>query len=203
MSDACQDEPKLLLVTPRFRVESVESTAADGSQRRREIVRHPGAVAILPVVDANHVCLIRNYRVSVAKTLVEIPAGTLEPGEDPQAAAHRELIEETGYRAERLEPLFAFYLSPGILDERMHLFAATGLTLGPAAREPSEQIENLVATWDQALRLIEEGTIQDAKTIVGLLAYLRFRGVQGESSLGGRNTGPPFGSAAGSSFETR
>ena len=74
-----------------------------------------------------------------------------------------------------MEPLFAFYLSPGILDERMHLFAATGLTPGPAAREPGEQIENLVTTWDQALRLIEQGEIQDAKTIVGVLGYLRFR----------------------------
>jgi ADP-ribose pyrophosphatase len=83
------------------------------------------------------------------------------------------LVEETGYRAERMDPLLAFYLSPGILDERMHLFVATGLTLGSAAREPGEQIENLVKTWDQALRLIEEGEIQDAKTIVGIMAYVR------------------------------
>ena len=174
MSVPCQDERQVLLVTPRFRVESVERAAADGTRSRREIVRHPGAAAILPVVDDGHICLIRNFRVSVGKTLVEIPAGTLERGEDPQAAAHRELAEETGYRAERMDPLLAFYLSPGIMDERIHLFAATGLTLGSAVREPGEQIENLVTTWDQALRLIEEGDIQDAKTIVGILAYLRW-----------------------------
>jgi ADP-ribose pyrophosphatase len=129
-------------------------------------------VAIVPVVDENHVCLIRNFRVSVGKTLVEIPAGTLEPDEDPRAAALRELAEETGYRADRLELLTACYLSPGILDERMHVFVATGLTLGPAAREPGEQIENLVVTWDEVLQQIRDGTIQDAKTIVGVLGYL-------------------------------
>ena len=187
MSDPCQDKRQVLLVTPRFHVESVERAAADGTRPRREIVRHPGAVAILPVVDDDHVCLIRNFRVSVGRTLVEIPAGTLEPGEDPQAAAQRELVEETGYRAERMDPLFALYLSPGITDERVHLFVATGLTLGSAAREPGEQIENLVTTWDQALRLIEEGDIQDAKTIVGILAHLRFPGLRT------RATEPPRG----------
>lgn len=184
MSNPCQDEPQVLLVTPRFRVESVQTAAADGTRRRREIVRHPGAVAVLPVVDDDHVCLIRNFRASVGRTLVEIPAGTLEPGEDPQAAAQRELAEETGYRAERMEPLLTFYLSPGILDERMHLFVATGLTLGPAAREPGEQIENLLTTWDQALRLIEEGEIQDAKTIVGILAYLRWPRIAANGEFG-------------------
>ena len=124
---------------------------------------------------ASHVCLIRNFRVSAGKTLVEIPAGTLEPGEDPRAAAFRELAEETGYHADEMELLAACYLSPGILDERMHVFVATGLTLGQAAREPGEQIENLVTTWAEAVQQIRDGTIQDAKTIVGLLAYLRFR----------------------------
>lgn len=193
MSDAVQDEPQLLLATRLFRVESVEVVAADGTLRRRQIIRHPGSVAILPVVDDNHVCLIRNFRASAGRMLIEIPAGTLEPGEEPRAAAHRELAEETGYRAVRMDPLFACYLSPGILDERMQLFIATGLKPGPTAREPGEQIENLVTTWDQALQRIEKGEIQDAKTIVGVLAYL----------LGVRKTGPPFSSATGSSPETR
>ena len=99
MSDAGRDQREVLLATPRFSVESVEVAAADGTLHRREIVRHPGSVAIVPVVDDNHVCLIRNFRASAGRILVEIPAGTLEPGEDPQAAAHRELAEETGYRA--------------------------------------------------------------------------------------------------------
>ena len=175
MHDRPPDEERLLLVTRRFRVKSVQETMPDGTPRQREVIRHAGSVAIVPVVDENHVCLIRNFRVSVGKTLVEIPAGTLEPDEDPRAAALRELAEETGYRADRLELLTACYLSPGILDERMHVFVATGLTLGPAAREPGEQIENLVVTWDEAIQQIRDGTIEDAKTIVGVLGYLRFR----------------------------
>lgn len=172
MNDRQHDQEQLLLVTRRFRVKLVQETTPDGATRQREIVRHLGSVAIVPVVDENHVCLIRNFRVSVGKTLVEIPAGTLEPDEDPRAAALRELAEETGYRADQLELLTACYLSPGILDERMHVFVATGLSLGPAAREPGEQIENLVVTWDEALEQIRNGTIQDAKTIVGVLGYL-------------------------------
>ena len=174
MNDRPQDE-KLLLVSRRFRVESVQEITPDGARRQREVIRHAGSVAIVPVVDDDHVCLIRNFRVSVGKTLVEIPAGTLEPGEDPRVAAFRELAEETGYRAGEMELLAACYLSPGILDERMHVFVATGLTLGQAAREPGEQIENLVTTWAETVQHIREGTIQDAKTIVGLLAYLKFR----------------------------
>lgn len=193
MSDADREGRRVLLTARRFRVESVETTSADGTLRRWEIVRHPGSVAILPVVDESHVCLIRNFRASAGRMLVEIPAGTLEPGEDPQAAAHRELAEETGYHAARMDPLLACYLSPGILDERMQLFVASGLKPGPAAREPGEQIENLVTTWDQAQRMIEKGEIEDAKTIVGVLAYL----------LGVRKTGPPFSSVTGSSPETR
>ena len=169
------DEEQLLLVTRRFRVQSVQETTSDGTQRRREVIRHPGSVAIVPVVDESHVCLIRNFRVSAGKALVEIPAGTLEPDEDPRAAAWRELAEETGYRADKLELLTACYLSPGILDERMHVFVATGLTLGQAAREPGEQIENLVVTWDEAIQQIRDGTIEDAKTILGVLGYLLSR----------------------------
>jgi ADP-ribose pyrophosphatase len=162
---------RVLLTASRFRVESVERTAPDGSVRLREVVRHPGAVTILPIVDDEHVCLIRNYRVAVARTLIELPAGTLEPGEDPATTAERELIEETGYRAGRIEKLHEFLLSPGILDERMHLYVATDLTAGDAHREPGEEIENLVVPWTTALEWVRNGQIEDAKTIVGLLLY--------------------------------
>jgi ADP-ribose pyrophosphatase len=166
---------KLLLTTDRFRVEEVRQTLAGGGIRKRAIVRHPGAVAIIPLVDADHVCLIRNYRISVEQTLLEIPAGTLEPGEPPSETAQRELREETGYTADKLTPVAAFYLSPGIVDEKMHVFAAEGLTAGEAAREPGEEIENLIVPWQEALQMIVMGRIQDAKTIAALLLYDRLR----------------------------
>jgi ADP-ribose pyrophosphatase len=119
--------------------------------------------------------LIRNFRVSVQQTLIELPAGTLDPGEDPQTTAQRELAEETGFRAGRWQHLHSFYLSPGILDERMHLFLATDLVAGPPAREPGEEIETLITPWGQALAWIASGEIQDAKTIAGLLFYDQLR----------------------------
>ena len=162
---------KILLTTPRFRVETVERTTASGFTIRREVVRHPGAVTILPLVDTDHVCLIKNYRVAVARTLIELPAGTLEPGEDPLETARRELTEETGYRAARLELLHTFFLSPGILDERMYLFLASELTAGNAQREVCEEIENLVVSWNEAIAGVMQRQIEDAKTIVGLLFF--------------------------------
>jgi ADP-ribose pyrophosphatase len=164
-----------LLETPRFRVVRVQPDLGPA----REIVRHPGAVAIVPLVDDDRVCLIHNYRVSVDRTLIEIPAGTLEPGEDPRLAAERELAEETGYRAAALAPLHSFYLSPGILDERMHVFVATGLVAGEAAREPGERIENHIVPFREAIEMACDGRIHDAKTIVGLLCCQRWRLARG------------------------
>lgn len=164
-----------LLVTSRFSVIEVERRTPDGQLRTRAVVRHPGAVTIVPMVDEDHVCLIRNFRVSVNQTLIELPAGTLEPPEPPEQAAHRELIEETGYKAGVMRELHGFYLSPGILDERMHLFVASDLTAVGAAREPGEEIENLVVSWQEAMQLVESRKIQDAKTISGLLLYDRLR----------------------------
>ncbi len=170
----------VLLTTSRFRVELVERITAGGSRYEKAVVRHPGAVTILPMVDSQNVCLIRSYRVAVGQTLIELPAGTLEPPEEPVVTAHRELIEETGYRAGNLEPLAQFFLSPGVLDERMHVFLATQLTAGSAEREPNEEIENLVVPWEQAIQWTLDGTIQDAKTIVALMLYDRRRERSGE-----------------------
>lgn len=159
----------LLLTTRKFRVVAVRRS--DGTVK--EVVRHPGAVVILPLLLAGDVCLIRNFRVSVNQTLIELPAGTLEEGEPPLETARRELIEETGYRCDSLRLLQQFFLSPGILDERMHLFVAENLIAGPPAREPGEQIENLVVPWNEAMRMVEQGEIHDAKTLVGLLMWDR------------------------------
>ncbi|MEQ8788381.1 MAG: NUDIX hydrolase [Pirellulaceae bacterium] len=167
-------DEELLLQASRFRVVRVTQETERGP-RHREVVRHPGAVTVLPLLDDGRVCLIRNFRPAVGRTLVELPAGTLEPNEPPRETAHRELIEETGYRAQSMAPLGEFFLSPGILDERMHLFVATGLTAGEAEREPGEIIENLVVSWDEALAMVDRGEIEDAKTIVALLQYDRRR----------------------------
>jgi ADP-ribose pyrophosphatase len=163
-----QDE-QLLLQTSKFRVVRATQTTPAGKTKTREIVRHPGACVIVPLLDDGRVCLIRNYRIAVGQTLIELPAGTLEPPEPPHVTAERELIEETGYRAAKIELLHAFYLSPGILDEKMHLYLATGLTPGETAREEGEEIENWLVSWDEAVDLVFSGQIQDAKSIVGLL----------------------------------
>jgi ADP-ribose pyrophosphatase len=169
------DESQPLFAGRRFRVVRVTQPARDGAPHVREIIRHPGAVTILPLLDDERICLVQNYRVAVDRRLVELPAGTLEPGEDPRETAARELAEETGYRAGRLERLATFYTSPGILDEQMHLFLATSLQPGPMALEPGEDIRPLLASWDEALTMIRDGRIEDAKTMAGLLFYRAMR----------------------------
>ena len=168
-----------LLETSKFRIVRTRQEGPGVKTKEREVVRHPGAVAILPLLDDGRVCLIRNRRLSVDQELIELPAGTLEPGEDPAAAAHRELLEETGYRADRLTKLHEFFLSPGILDERMHLYLAEGLTAGAPKREPGEEIENLLVPWGEAMQMTLDGRIHDAKTLIGLLLYDRARGRNG------------------------
>ena len=169
-------EPELLLETRRFRVIRQRHLTPDGVEHVRDTVQHPGAVTVLPMVDDDHVCLIRNYRVAIDQYLIELPAGTLEPGEAPETTAHRELEEETGYRAKHVEKLSAFFMSPGILNERMHLYLATGLTPGPTQLDAGEQIENLVVPWEEAIAMAQDGRIQDSKSLVALLLYDKIRG---------------------------
>ena len=167
----------ILLTTPKFRVvEHVLPPTGDRPEVRRQVIEHPGAVTIIPLVEGDRVCLVRNFRVAVGQTLVELPAGTLEPAEPPQETAIRELREETGYTAQRWRELPAFFMSPGILHERMHLFVAEGLTAGPPAREAGEEIENLVVPWREAVAMAERGEIEDAKSLVGILLWERLRG---------------------------
>jgi ADP-ribose pyrophosphatase len=151
------------------------SLAADGSTILRDIVVHPGAVAILPLIDEGHVCLLRNRRPNVGDTLLEIPAGTLEPGEAPDLAAVRELAEETGYRANEWRKLCAFYPSPGVLSERTHLYVASALTAGQMHLEKDEELTPEVVTWSQAVAWALDGTIQDAKTLVAVLLWDRLK----------------------------
>jgi ADP-ribose pyrophosphatase len=155
---------------------AVETTVdAAGQTVLRDVVLHPGAVAILPVVDADHICLLRNHRPIVGDTLWEIPAGTLEPGEEPAHAAVRELAEETGYSAGGWRKLGAFFPSPGVLSEMTHLFVASQLTAGTMQLEPGEQIEPKIVAWKEALAWATNGTIRDAKTLVALLLWKEVR----------------------------
>ena len=168
------NEPQIVFQGIRFRVERTTQTGADGAEHVRDIVRHPGSVAIVPLLADGRVCLIENYRVAAGQKLLELPAGTLEPGEDPLACARRELAEETGYRAGQIRPLATFYLSPGILDERMSLYLATSLEPGPMALEAGEDILTRSTPWAEALAMVVDGRIQDAKTMLGLLFWRQF-----------------------------
>lgn len=168
-------ESEILLTASRFRIERLSQKLSSGQIFSREIVRHPGAVVILPLLDDGRICLIRNYRIAVNRELLELPAGTLEPDEPPIETARRELIEETGYRAVRVEPLCEFFMSPGILDERMHAFLATGLTAGDADREFGEQITNHLVTPSELDQLVCQGAIRDSKSLTTILYYWRYR----------------------------
>jgi ADP-ribose pyrophosphatase len=145
-----------------------------------EIVRHPGAAAVVPLLsDAREpdptVLLLRQYRYAAGGTLWEIPAGTLERNEEPLACARRELLEEAGARAERVEHLTTIYTTPGFTDERIHLFLATGITAGEPRPEADEFIQLEAVRLSRVLKLIGEGQITDAKSMVALLFVAQFR----------------------------
>lgn len=159
----------------RFNVEETFQRLDDNSLHPRQIVRHPGAAVILPLVSDDTVCLIRTYRVAVERWLWELPAGTLEPPIPPLEQARRELLEETGFRAGVIQHLHTFFMSPGILDEAMHLYVASDLVAGAPEREVGEQIENHFRTWSEIDCMLRNGEILDAKTLVALLWYLRYR----------------------------
>jgi len=164
---ASKDE--VLFVGRRFQVVRREQPLDGGKPAVREVVVHPGAVVILPWVDDDSICLIRNVRVAVGETLLELPAGTLEPPEPPLETAHRELLEETGYTCREMKPLHQFYASPGVMSERMYLYSATGLTAGKQQLEHGEEIQTVITPWDKAVQMAVDGTIRDAKSLVGIL----------------------------------
>jgi ADP-ribose pyrophosphatase len=161
----------------------------NGSVGELEMVRHSGASAVVPflsdpVGDDPHVLLIRQYRYAAEGYLYEIPAGRLDEGEDPADCARRELQEETGCTAERVDPLVTIFTTPGFTDEKIHLFLATGLTNGAVAHEADEFLTVETMPLSQALTMVEQGEIQDAKTALGLL-YAAVRSVSLRVTRGG------------------
>jgi ADP-ribose pyrophosphatase len=142
---------------------------ADGSTAEREVVVHRGAVALVPMLDRHRVCLVQNERHAVGRTLLEVPAGTIDPGEAPEQTAVRELGEETGYRCGRLTKVREWFVSPGVMTEQMHLYLCENLTAGPIAPEQDERLETVILNWDEALAMALDGRIEDAKSILALL----------------------------------
>lgn len=162
---------EVLLETRKFTVRRLEYNVPGQGLVRRELVVHPGAVTILPLLDPQSVIMIRNYRFAVGAELLELPAGTLEPPEPPVECAARELEEETGYKAAHFERLCEFYTTPGFTDERMHVFVATGLTPTKQRLEATEQIRVEIVPLRDALEATTDGRIVDAKTIASLQIY--------------------------------
>ena len=165
----------------RFQVQRRE-VIISGEAHTYDIVMHPGAAIILPILDDGRVVLINNYREAVKQELLELPAGTLDDGEDPAGCAARELTEETGYTAGNIVPLLDFYSTPGILNEHMYTFLATNLTPGPTAHEAGEQITVVPMPYKQAIDAVRDGRIIDAKTILALLYYDHFISGQGTTA---------------------
>jgi ADP-ribose pyrophosphatase len=157
-----------------------EVSFPDGSIGELEIIRHPGASAVIPFLtdittDDPQILLIRQYRYAAEGYLYEIPAGRLNPSEDPRDCALRELKEETGCTAAHMEHVFTMYTTPGFTNERIHLFMATDMKRGESHHETDEFLELHPTRLSQALQMVEAGEIQDAKTALGLLFIAGFR----------------------------
>jgi len=151
-----------------MRVDTVELPG--GGRGTREVVEYAGAVAVVALDSDGQVLLVRQYRYPVGRTLLEIPAGKLEPGEDPETSALRELREETGFSARRLDRLLRFFSTPGFTSEEMHLFLATDLDPGEPAPDEDECVEVVRVPLVEARAMVDRGEICDAKSIIGILA---------------------------------
>lgn len=146
-----------------------EHLLPDGRKANFEIIRHPGGAAVLPILPDGRVVLIRQWRAPVGGTVWEIPAGRLEPGEDPESCVRRELQEEAGYRAGRIEKLGEMFPAVGYCDELIHLFVARDLAPVPSAPEDDEVIEAVPVSLDEARAMVRRGEIPDGKTQLAIL----------------------------------
>jgi len=148
---------------------------SDGTHVEREVILHRGAVALVPMVDDHHVCLVENHRYALGKTLLEVPAGTIDVGESPDQTAVRELVEETGYRAARIRRIREWYVSPGVMTEQMYLFLCEDLEPGPVHHQPDERLLAVIVPWAEAIAMVDDGRIEDAKSMLALTICDRLR----------------------------
>lgn len=154
-----------------FDVEQDELAYPGAGVALRDIIRHPGAVAMVPVGSDGRLLLVRQYRHATGRRLLEIPAGTLEPGEQPMSTAERELQEEVGQRPGAIRPLGGFFVAPGYSSEYIHLFECSELEPSVLDGDLDEDIEVEAYTLEEALAAIDSGEICDAKSIIGILRY--------------------------------
>jgi len=151
----------------------------NGKKSTREIVEHYGAIAVVAINELNEVIMVRQYRKPVESVILEIPAGRIESGEEVEACAQRELMEEIGYYADELIPLIDFYSTPGFSTEKMHIFLATQLKRKKKSADDDENIQIEQIPFEEAVEKVYKGEIVDAKTIIGLLiAYRHLKGVK-------------------------
>ena len=157
----------------RLRVDTVQTP--DGQQKTREIVEHADCIAVIAIDDKDNVLLVRQFRKAAEKELLEIPAGGIDAGEDPDAAVRREMREETGYLPKKVERIGGFYSAPGYCTEFLCLYLATDLVPSPLSAEDTTEIKLVRVPIAEISGLIQSGKIRDAKSIAGLLTYLRYK----------------------------
>lgn len=158
-----------------FNVEKLTVELPNGHIATRDIIRNPGAAVVIPMID-DCIVLVEQFRKAAEKTFIELPAGKLEYEEDPQTCAERELKEETGYSATKLQKVLSLYPAPAFADEVLHIFLATGLIKGEAAPDEDEFISARTYKLEEALAMIDEGIINDSKTVAGILYVSRLLG---------------------------
>ncbi len=163
---------KLVHAGKKYSFKTDEVQLPNGKTTTRDIVDHPGAVAIVPILDDGRILLVKQYRYSAGKDILEIPAGTLEKGEAPDTCARRELSEETGYTAGSMKKILTMYMAPGYSNEVIYLYFATQLKQGEKHTEDDEDITVEAYGADEILEMMEKNTIEDAKTIAGVLSFL-------------------------------